>query len=213
MRLAATSDLHGHLPVIESADLLCIAGDITPDCICRDADLQWEWFNDVFMKWVAALPCEKVLLVAGNHDYCFEKFTPVSTGKLVYLQNSGVELFGYSFWGTPNVPRPFNNFAFCQNSHQLLESFRQIPDHLDFLICHAAPFGVNDCGVWRKGLKDLGCKELTEAIQDKEISQIFCGHIHRGNHKPGVWRGKQIMNVSLTGDRKEVRYEVVYINY
>lgn len=211
MRLAVTSDLHGHLPEIEPVDVMCIGGDITPDCYARDAEAQWSWFNTTFMTWVDALPCQKVLLVAGNHDYCFEAYKPASMGKLIYLENSGVELFGYSFWGTPNVPRPFHNFAFCQHHEQLVETFARIPDRLDFLICHGAPFGVNGCGVWRKGLKDLGCFELTEALMKKHISYIFCGHIHRGNHHAGLWRGKRIMNVSFCGDRKEPRYPVVYV--
>lgn len=206
MKIIAIADLHGHLPALESADVVCIVGDITPDCYRLDADRQWLWFNDVYMPWVAGLDCRKVITVAGNHDYCFEKHKPGGTDKHIYLENNGKEIDGVSFYGTPNVVRPVTNLAFYRESEELSAIFRQIPDNLDVLLCHSSPYGVNGCGRPRDSREDLGSRELTGAIRDKEIAHIFCGHIHTGNHKTGIWRGKSITNAALCNDKKELAY-------
>ena len=211
MKIIAISDLHGHLPKLPEADVVCIVGDITSDGHRKDAAAQWRWYNEVYLFWVEALPARKVITVAGNHDYCFLEHSPISTDKHIYLENSGVTIDGYTFYGTPNTRPPMNNFAFSQKSERLTEIFNQIPDKLDFLLCHAAPFGVNNCGMLGDGSADIGNAELTEAIKDKDIGYILCGHVHTGNHTMGEWRGKKIANVSYCKESKIPAYEPVII--
>lgn len=210
----ATSDLHGHLPSMEPADIVCIGGDITPDCYRADAVRQAEWFYSNFIPWVESLHCEKVVLIAGNHDYCFEEIiTSSPVEKLVYLNNESATVCGLLIFGTPNVPRPTHNLAFYQEPSELLKTFRTIPDRLDILLTHAAPYGVNDCALYGDTLQDIGSRELTEAIKDKEIGWIFCGHIHSGNHIPALWREKHIANVSYCDDLKKPAHPVLQVSY
>ena len=212
LTLNATADLHGHLPALAPADLVCICGDITPDSCRRDASAQARWFYDHFIPWVESLPCKKVVLVAGNHDYCFEELITTSPiEKLVYLHNQSVCLYGYLFYETPNVLKPNKNLAFYQEPDRLRETFRAIPSKLDFLLCHAAPYGVNDCGLYANTNQDIGSPELTEAIQDKEIGWVLCGHIHSGNHTSGIWRGKHVANVGYCDDNKMPAHPVLRI--
>lgn len=68
MRICAFSDMHGQLNFkVEPCDIVMICGDIVPLMIQKFTDLSEDWFRDVFIPWCTNLPCEKVLLVAGNH--------------------------------------------------------------------------------------------------------------------------------------------------
>lgn len=212
MKIIAISDLHGHLPILPECDVLCIAGDVTPDCFRMDAEKQREWLDGPFADWIFSLDCYTRILVAGNHDYGLLSGCPgfLSEG-VVYLENEGYETMGFTFWGTPNVPKPTNNLAFYQESDELLKTFRKIPDKVDFLISHAAPYGANNCGMLGDGSADIGSRELAEAIKDKDIGYIFCGHIHTGNHNVGLWEGRRIVNVSYCNENKEPAYDPFYI--
>ncbi len=154
MKIVAISDLHGHLPQLPEADIICIVGDITSDDHRKDATAQWAWYNETYLPWVESLPARKVITVAGNHDYCFLEHKPIAT------------------------------------------------DKLDFLLAHSSPFGVNDCGMLGDKSEDLGNKEMTEALKDKDIRYIFCRHIHTGNHIMGEWRVKKIVNLSYCKENK-----------
>ena len=69
MKLIAISDLHGNLPVIEeNADIMIIAGDISPLIIQRNKPKMIEWLKTDFIDWINSLNVEKVYLIAGNHE-------------------------------------------------------------------------------------------------------------------------------------------------
>ena len=207
MKLIITSDLHGHLPQLGEADVICIVGDITSDDYRKDADTQWRWYNEEYLPWIEGLPASKVITVAGNHDYCFLEHRPTLTDKHIYLENSGIEIDGVTFYGTPNTRPPINNFAFSESSERLTEVFSEIPNKLDVLLCHSAPYEVNNCGMLADSSEDIGNMELTEAIKNKDIRYIFCGHVHTGNHVMSEWRGKKIANVSYCKESKAPAYE------
>ena len=69
LRVAAISDIHGYFPTIEEpADILLIAGDISPLEIQFDKPKMKIWLETEFAYWVKNLPVERVFLIAGNHD-------------------------------------------------------------------------------------------------------------------------------------------------
>ncbi len=211
MKIVAISDLHGHLPALPEADIICIVGDITSDDHRKDVAAQWRWYNEVYMPWVESLPARKVITVAGNHDYCFLEYTPTQTDKHIYLENSGVEIDGYTFYGVPNTRPAMRNHGFSMTHEELVKIFNAVPDKLDFLLAHSSPYGVNNHGMLGDGSEDLGNKEMTEALKDKDIRYIFCGHIHTGNHSLTEWRGKKIANVSYCKENKIPAYEPLII--
>ena len=56
-----------------------------------------------FRRWLDRVPCEEVVLVAGNHDQSIEAFSVPDGLRCHYLQDSGVELHGLRIWGTPGA--------------------------------------------------------------------------------------------------------------
>ena len=75
MKIIAISDLHGNLPEItEAADLLILGGDISPLNIESNLLLVEGWLSNVFSEWINSLPVEQVIMIAGNHDYWFERY-------------------------------------------------------------------------------------------------------------------------------------------
>ena len=102
MKLIAISDLHGNLPVIEeNANILIIAGDISPLNIQGNKPKMIKWLKTNFIDWVNSLNVEKVYLIAGNHDWIFEncfnslivELHMLSNSKLVYLCNQETEYY------------------------------------------------------------------------------------------------------------------------
>ena len=94
--------LHGYLPVMPPCDLAVVCGDIFPGEMDRAVEVQGAWFRDVFMPWVEKIQGERVILIAGNHDYWIEEnnqmllteFTPFPVAAiwmpLCTINNSGV---------------------------------------------------------------------------------------------------------------------------
>ena len=69
MRLIAISDLHGNLPEIkEQADIMIIAGDISPLYIQGRKSDMTNWLKNEFIDWINSLNVETVYLIAGNHE-------------------------------------------------------------------------------------------------------------------------------------------------
>lgn len=214
MKLIVTSDLHGHLPHISACDLFIIGGDVFPKEMDRDAEQQERWYFEVFEPWIETVPCKYVVMVPGNHDYYFEKLYKenhlrnIATQKLKVLCNNAMKLEGLTLYGTPNTLPPKHNFAFCQDSEALKETFQKIPNQLDILISHAAPYEVGRLAGVEDGL-DVGSPELTEALKTRKIKYVFCGHIHHGNHKRVKWNGMQLYNVARCNNQKEVCYPLL----
>lgn len=214
MKIVATSDIHGHLPHIKPCDLFIIGGDIFPKEMDRNVELQENWYFEVFDPWLADLPCRYVLMVPGNHDYYFEKLYQekrlqnLGNQKLKVLCNNAIKLDGLTIYGTPNTLPPKHNFAFCQDSAGLTETFQRIPSQLDILISHMAPFEIGRLAGVEDGL-DVGSPELTDALKTRKIKYVFCGHIHHGNHKKVKWNGMTLYNVARCNNQKEACYPLL----
>ena len=142
MKIIATSDLHGNLPLIEEPfDLMLIAGDIAPAHSHYYA-FQFEWLMNDFVEWVNSLPINniwsKVILVPGNHDYMLERishsqileFEQKCNGRLKFLRHDLYEfefpvsdgLDSLTIFGTPYCSI-FGNWAFMINDEALDKKF------------------------------------------------------------------------------------------
>ena len=129
MKICAMSDLHGHLPdpeQIEQVDVVVICGDIVPLKIQRASMFVDEWLKNEFKEWVQLLPCERVILTPGNHDFYFHSITRTKLEdtlnhigkKLVYLEDSSYIYKGVSFYGCPWCTGPLD-WAFCPGNSML----------------------------------------------------------------------------------------------
>lgn len=180
MKLVCISDTHGAHEdlVLPSGDVLIHAGDFTAHGKLTEAR--------EFMHWAGAQHFKHVLCVAGNHDTCLEQDPQLALefakeSGVSYLNDTGIEIEGRLFWGSPITPR-FHNWAFMRDPGEDIEAhWRMIPDNTDVLITHGPPYGVMDSVQRQNGESEhTGCPSLlARVLQLKPRLHLF-GHIHEG---------------------------------
>ncbi len=218
MRICGVSDLHGDLPKnIEECELVCICGDISPLKIQANHKKMRKWMKEVFKPWCEALPCDKVLFIAGNHDRSLEnldfmytqfpkdeKTTYLFHENYVYTSRKGKE---YSIFGTPYC-KIFGNWAFMEVDEILDKLYQDIPENLDILLTHDAPFGVSDI-LLQLGYytgEHIGNKPLAKTILQKAPKIVCHGHLHSTSHEFEEFGYSKVINCSI----KDEYYLPVY---
>jgi predicted phosphohydrolase len=189
MRLVLLSDthgLHGLIPAIPDGDVLIHAGDVAGrGSLMEVAE---------FFQWYAALPHAHKIVIAGNHDWGFER-QPILAEELVppgthYLRDSGVTLDGVRLWGSPWQPW-FMNFAFnLLRGPEIAAKWALIPDDTNVLITHGPPRGILDL---TRGYppEHVGCEDLFVRVQQlPSLKAHIFGHVHEAYGAElhgGVW--------------------------
>jgi predicted phosphodiesterase len=197
MKIVALSDQHGHLPAVPACDLLLLAGDLTP-VQNHDPFYQARWLDTEFRAWLAGLPARRIIGVAGNHDFVFER-TPYLVPRdlpWTYLEDAGIEWEGLRIYGTP-WQLPFFDWAFNLPPEELRRKWARIPDDTDILVLHSPPLGYGDGVPLRSGgVRRCGCPHLLERIEAVRPRLAVFGHIHeaRGEWQLGPTR---LANVTL----------------
>lgn len=141
MRLVCVSDSHcQHRKIhVPDGDVFIHAGDFT--CHGYETDVR------DFAAWLRDLPHPHKIVIAGNHDVCFEEQPKDAVSWLddaaTYLCNSGCEISGLNFWGTPYTCA-WSRWAFMRPRGTLGEIWAQIPENTDILITHSPPRGTCD---------------------------------------------------------------------
>lgn len=196
MKICGISDIHGNLyNEIPKCDVLCICGDIVPLNIQRDIKESDKWFTEDFIKWINNLPCNKVIIVPGNHDFYLERMYIEGTWEVVKalmraITNDKVEMLidesytykGVSFYGTPWInPILFQQgrWAFELQDNEL---YNKIPK-CDILITHDNPnynnalghytFGkskVHLFGHWHEGVCNKNHRKYNCSILDNSYN-------------------------------------------
>lgn len=106
MRIVLISDTHGFCPEVPDGDVLIHAGDLSLAGSFVEIEESGEWFS--------SLPHKRKILIAGNHDWLFQRSKELALScleKVIYLENSSVILDGIKFYGSPVQPE-FNDWAF-----------------------------------------------------------------------------------------------------
>lgn len=225
MNLYALSDLHGTLPEKESfkeqADLILICGDISPLNIQANDRKMKKWLLEEFIPWANSLPCNKILFIAGNHDWFFYRnptkahdMFPVHS-KVTYLQDNLYEYEDYKIYGTPWC-KIFYNWAFMLPDQSLKEIFDKIPNNLDILLTHDQPYGYGDILLqdvpWNTH-EHIGNKPLTNAIIEKQPFLLLVGHLHSTEHSSIQIENTIRYNVSIKDEKYNIIYPITYLNY
>lgn len=220
-KIIAISDLHGHLPTLPKGDVLCICGDIFPLDIQTQILECDDWLNNVFIPWTIELPYKEIILLAGNHDFYFKEATPeyiLSTfnhTKIIYLCDSWVTIYGIKFYGTPWC-KQFGNWAFMEDNITLESKFKNIPEDVDFLLTHDAPYGTSDICTqdiyWNNG-DHIGSKPLRDAIIEKKPKYNLHGHLHSSNHDKEILNETKVYNVSLLDENYNLTYKPSVVYY
>lgn len=195
MKIVFTSDCHGKLskvPALPSGDVFVMAGDVLPNftrAAHMDAIRQEHALRelDAFFE---KLSYKHVLLVAGNHDWIFEKnrLARKILRKITYLEDEAVMIDGIKFYGSPWQPE-FCDWAFNleRKGKALKAVWGKIPEDVDVLITHGPPWGHLDQivptedGATTKMGRDsehLGCELLAERVAITKPRVHVFGHIH-----------------------------------
>ena len=225
MRICAFSDMHGNLDFkVEPCDVVMICGDIVPLYIQRHLVDSEVWFRDVFIPWCNELPCERVVLVAGNHDFAFEtvpgkmKDHLKDQDKIVYLDCETYEYDGYVIFGTP-MCKIFGNWAFMYTQEEQKDKYDRYLsalDKVDILMTHDAPYGTSDILLqedcpWADG-EHIGNKALADFVSELKPRLYIHGHLHSTNHELEKIGDTSVYNVSLLDENYKMTYKPLYIN-
>jgi len=201
VRIVALADTHTFekdLGLIPDGDVLVHAGDML-----RGGTL--EELAGV-AAWLASLPHRHKIIVAGNHDWCFlnERAAAVKMlGDAIYLEDSGHEIDGVRFWGSPWQPA-YNDWAYnLPRGAPLAEKWALIPTNTDVLVTHAPPEGFGDVGPVPGR---LGCSDLrARVLEVKPVLHMF-GHIHQDG---GIFPHEGISFVNVTTWESERKATVI----
>ena len=161
----------------------------------------------MFNEYLATLPHEVKIVIAGNHDFLdrFSK-TEIRTNIITnahYLQDSAikVKLPGddetvIRIYGSPHTSS--NNMGFSLKREKLAEKWKNIPSNTDILITHIPPFNIRDlawtgkkdnndqicssCGEKHPGHSHWGSESLRERSLDLcangKLKLHLFGHVH-----------------------------------
>lgn len=195
MRIVCISDthnLHGSI-VVPDGDLLIHAGDLSgrgtmPEILAVN-------------RWLGSLPHKHKVIIAGNHDFGFER-EPALFRSLItnahYLQHEAIEIEGLKIFGSPYTPW-FHNWAFnIQNPAEMERLWAHIPDDTDVLITHGPPEGVLDM---TDGGMGAGCGPLMRRIEQIQPRLHVFGHIHEAAGRE-QWKALFINACQLNRDYK-----------
>ncbi len=172
LRVVAVADTHGLHDQIEvpPGDFFVHAGDLTNTGTLP----QIRAFDD----WLATLGHRHKIVIAGNHDFAFEREAQAARELLrsgVYLQDEAVTLEGVRFYGSPWQPWFFDWAFNLPRGEALRKKWERIPETTDVLITHGPPQGHG--GVTQRG-QDAGCEELLAAVERIRPAYHVFGHIH-----------------------------------
>jgi len=174
LRIVCLSDTHCQTNSIDvpNGDVLIVAGDV-----CLNGR---EHERQGFDEFLGRLPHKHKLFVAGNHDVPFANVTSKEAGVLLknatcYLENSGVEIGGLKFWGSPWQPEFFDWAFNLPRGRQLAEIWAQIPNDTDVLVTHTPPYGILDRV---DSGEHVGCEDLRRALQRVKPKVHVFGHVH-----------------------------------
>ncbi len=209
MRIVATADLHGFLPVIEPCDLLLIGGDVCPDFHRMSRALygvdhdphppdlgiakQERWLAEEFRPWLERIPAREIVGVAGNHDFVFE-VGEIPAMPWTYLRDADAVVQGIRIWGSPWVVGS-RRWAFSVESETLRWRSEAVP-RCDIVLVHSPPKGYLDTG--RTGVC-LGDGHLNAAIDRVRPRLVVCGHLHQARGRALHPGGVSVINAAHVG--------------
>ena len=172
MRIVLLSDTHAQHDDLDvpDGDVLIHAGDFCSTGTLHEVES--------FGRFLARLPHAHKVVVAGNHDFACEE-TPQEArealGEVHYLFDSGVELDGVRFWGSPWQP-VFMNWAFnLPRGEPLRAVWERMPSDVDVLVTHGPPHGILDETHRGQHVGDEALRQRVLAVRPR--LHLF-GHIH-----------------------------------
>lgn len=202
-RIVFISDTHRRKIEVPDGDILVHCGDMT--------EVGTEGEIAEFAAWIYSLPHKDKVIIAGNHDWLFEKDNQrarklVRLSGVHYLQDSGKKVQGIRFWGTPWT-NDFGEWAFMKNSVRKTAAFRRIPKETEILVSHGPPQGILDTVEYVIAGRPRKCHAGSGALKyileekhfmkaDAKLRVVAFGHIHEGYGQMD-YRGVRFINCSI----------------
>lgn len=170
MRLVIISDTHGSHEKLELPE-----GDVLIHCGDFSLGEGTPMATYDFGRWLESRDFKHKVCIAGNHDRWaaadFFNYPGVH-----YLQDSGVQIEGYKFWGMPWTPTFMRWFWMKNRGTSMAKVCAKIPEDTQVLVTHGPAFGELDTTV--KG-DHVGCDDLGMRMTWLDQLQVHCfGHIH-----------------------------------
>lgn len=225
MKICAFSDMHGQLDFkVEPCNIVLICGDIVPLNIQSKMTDSEAWFKEIFIPWCNNLPCEKVVFIAGNHDFILydhpdriRMMLKENGDKITYLDCEILEYDGKIIYGTP-MCKPFGRWAFMPSYEEQDERYERhlkAIGKIDIVMSHDAPYGISDVLLqkdcpWADG-SHIGNKSLRKFIDYAKPSLVLQGHLHSTNHEKTEHNGSNVYCVSLLNENYEMTYKPLYL--
>ena len=198
MKIATISDTHNKhrdIKVPEYADIVLHAGDISG----RGHESE---ISD-FMDWYGSLPNKYKVMIAGNHDWGFErdydKYKKMAEDKgIIVLYDNSVVVEGLIIWGSPVQPA-FCNWAFnrsreginktlhCRGHSPIRPHWDKIPLNANIVVTHGPAHKILDETYY--GNDNVGCEILAEKMAEIKPLLHVSGHIHEARGVQVVFHG------------------------
>ncbi len=238
MRIIHLSDTHNKHNQVEKTecDLIAHTGDFS-SIGSKEQVL-------AFLKWFSRYPSTYKIFIAGNHDISFDanKFKDKQKPEWLqealsdfqkydalnfYLENSGCEIEGLKFWGSPVTPR-FGHPRWAFNEDRgwnIRQVWNEIPDDTDVLLTHGPPAGILDYVPFKEKYEEgcthylpggnRGCVDLRDRVLWIEPRYHLFGHIHeeygyrdRGSGSTTYLNGSLVdMHYNLVNEPHKIQYE------
>ena len=200
MLFVAISDTHGYHDRLEvpDGDVLIHGGDLTKHGRLEDVE--------AFDRWLAGLPHRHKIVIAGNHDFCFQHRPREARALLrhaIYLEDRAVEVEGVKFYGSPWQPEFFDWAFNLPRGPALAAVWAKIPDDTQVLITHGPPLGIGD--LTHRG-PHVGCEDLLRRVRQVRPRLHVFGHIHEAAGRFDV-DGTIFVNASIFGGGKPIVIE------
>lgn len=183
LKIVAISDTHSHHRKLDIPD-----GDV----LLHAGDISWRGELPIiedFSHWMKEQPHKYKIVIHGNHEIGHQyghKRQPglkmFADAGLIYLQNSGIEIDGINFWGSPVQPT-FHDWEYnVDRGPEIAAIWAQIPTNTNVLITHGPPHLIMDeapRGVF--GHENVGCRDLMNRLADlPDLKAHVFGHTHAG---------------------------------
>src|ERR1019366_1343500 len=199
MKIISFSDTHSYHRklAIPDGDVLICCGDIT-----------WRGEMNIiadFSNWLKELPHKHKIVIFGNHEVGFENgpnrnaaIDLIRAAGVHYLEDSGVEIEGKIFWGSPITPF-FMDWEYNRHRGKDIKyHWNKIPDETNVLITHGPAKGILD-DTTNNGSQ--GCEDLLNRVLElKRLQLHLYGHLHRQGCSVEEINGVKFANCAVLDD-------------
>jgi Icc-related predicted phosphoesterase len=208
MDIVCIADTHGRHDRLRvpAGDVLVHAGDFTEVGEPGEVDL--------FIDWLAGLPHERKIFIGGNHEFYLEEHAAYfieqvgSVPGLVYLQDSGTEIDGIKFWGSPVSPR-YGDWAFNRSrGPEIRAHWDRIPKDTNVLVTYCPQAEIGDLNYANS---HEGCADLRAAVAGLPNLRLHVfGHIHIAF---GLYEqaGVAFVNAAMLTDKYALRERLPFV--